>query len=322
MEHGKKPILGPYNGYSQLLILLGLLLVSEVLFSILGLTLAKIFFHVDLMKATNLMNELDQPAVMDSLKLVQIFNAMGLFIVPPLVLAFLLSWKVGPFLYLRHKANPTSFLLTVLIMFAAIPLINWLGSLNALMKLPEALSGMERWMKNAEESAAKVTKAFLSMNSISELLINFFIVALLPAFGEELLFRGALFRILKKLTKNGHAAIWISALLFSAMHMQFYGFLPRLMMGVFFGYLVLWSGSLWLAIAAHLTNNGAAVLLAYCNTKDILKIDTDKIGTENNSAVLVVSSILVVVIIAFNIRRVEKRGAGHMSMLNLPEQPI
>jgi membrane protease YdiL (CAAX protease family) len=322
MEQGKKPLLGPYNGYSQLLILLGILLVSEVLFSILGLTLAKVFFHIDLMKETNLMNKLDKVPVMDSLKLVQVFNALGLFILPPFLLAFLFTWKVGPYLYLRHKASTISFLLTILIMFAAIPLINWMGSLNALMKLPEALSGIERWMKNAEEAGAKVTKAFLDMHSISELLVNFFIVALLPAFGEELLFRGALFRILKRLTQNGHAAIWISAILFSAMHMQFYGFLPRLMMGVFFGYLVLWSGSLWLPVTAHLTNNGAAVLMAYCNNKDILKINADKIGTENNSALIVVSSILVVTVIAFNIRRKERRRPGHMSMLNPVEQFI
>jgi membrane protease YdiL (CAAX protease family) len=314
MEHRKKPLLGSANGYSQLLILLGLLLVSEVLFSILGLLLAKICFGVDLMKETNLMNELNKAPVMNSLKLVQIFNALGLFIVPPILLAFLLTWKVGPYLYLKYKAQLSSFLLTVLIMFAAIPLINWLGSVNSMMKLPECLSGLEQWMKNAEEAAAKVTKAFLNMNSLTELAINFFIVALLPAFGEELLFRGALLRILKGLTKNGHAAIWISAVLFSAMHLQFYGFLPRLLMGAFFGYLVLWSGSLWLPVVAHLTNNGAAVLLAYFNSKEILNIDPDKIGTENNSSVLVVGSIVVVAFFAFRIRKQERQSLGHQAI--------
>ena len=104
--------------------------------------------------------------------------------------------------------------------------------------------GIEKWMKDAEESAAEITKAFLDVKTIPGLVFNVFMIAFLPAVGEELLFRGIIQRIFTDMTKSHHWGIWISAILFSAMHFQFYGFVPRVLLGALFGYLLVWSGSI------------------------------------------------------------------------------
>jgi membrane protease YdiL (CAAX protease family) len=306
MEHRKKPLLGNLNLFSQAIVLLGIVLVSMGLFSIAGIFLAKAFFGVDFLGHVDLMSQLNKPSVLNSLKLLQIFNAVGGFILPPLTFAFLIAWNAGKYLRLNRLPALNSLFAVLLIMFAAIPLINWLGEVNAMMKLPDALSGLEKWMKEAEENAAKFTKAFLRMNNITDFIVDLFIIAIIPAIGEELLFRGALLRILKNSTKNKHLAIWITAIVFSAIHMQFYGFIPRMLMGAYLGYLVTWSGSLWLAVFAHFINNGAVVIAAYFFKNDLLGIDPDKIGTGNNSSLLVCASIVVVFFLTFQVRRFER----------------
>ena len=177
-------------------------------------------------------------------------------------------------------------------MFAALPLINEMVSVNEMMKLPEFLKGMEDWMKSAEEEAAKLTEVFMKMPTLSAFLFNLLMIALLPAIGEELLFRGRLQRLLKEWLKNIHVAIFISAFLFSALHMQFYGFLPRMFLGVLFGYLFYWSGSLWVPVCAHFINNGAAVIVAYLGQRGILGGDYENFGT-TDSAILILLSIFV-----------------------------
>jgi uncharacterized protein len=117
--------------------------------------------------------------------------------------------------------------LVLVLSFAASPFINFIGGLNANMQFPDWLSGVENWMKNAEDKAAEITEAFLKVETVGGLAFNIFMIAFLPAIGEELLFRGVIQRIFTNWTRNYHWGIWISALLFSALHMQFYGFIPE-----------------------------------------------------------------------------------------------
>jgi hypothetical protein len=124
-------------------------------------------------------------------------------------------------------------------------------------------------------------------------LVNLFVVAVLPALGEELLFRGALQGTLLKHTKNIHLSIWVSAALFSAIHMQFFGFFPRMILGAMFGYLVVWGGSLWYSIWAHFINNAAMVLLMYFIYKEKLDADLETLGGNDGDWMYVVASVLI-----------------------------
>jgi len=160
------------------------------------------------------------------------------------------------------------------------------------MSLPSFLSGLEKWMKASEEQAAELTKSFLEMHSLSDVLFNIFMIGLLPAIGEELLFRGIVQKIFVQWSKNVHVGVWTSAVLFSAMHVQFYGFIPRMMLGALLGYLLVWSGSLWLPMIAHFVNNASAVIFTYLFHEQMMSVDADKIGTENDYASVLISVLL------------------------------
>ena len=140
------------------------------------------------------------------------------------------------------------------------------------------MSGVENWMRSSENYAGELTSAFLTVTSIKGLLFNIVLIAVIPAIGEELLFRGVLQRIFTEWFKNPHWGIWIAAILFSAIHMQFFGFLPRLFLGLFFGYLLEATGSLWIPIVAHFINNLTGVLLSFFVAKNALPESTNDFG--------------------------------------------
>ena len=131
-----------------------------------------------------------------------------------------------------------------------------------------------------EEQAATQTEKLLIANTFGALLFNIFIMAVIPGLGEEFFFRGTLQRIISD-AKGAVWAIWVTAFIFSAVHMQFYGFIPRLLLGAFFGYLLVWSGNIWLPIVAHFVYNAITVVFHYLSNNGCLVIDIDIIGTGN-----------------------------------------
>ena len=206
----------------------------------------------------------------ESLKWLQFLQTMGTFLLPPILCAWLWDENHKPFnwLNLNKGAGWQSFVLAIGIMICAIPAINLLADLNNRIELPESLDFIEQKLKAYEASAAALTERFLKADNVGVLILNIGLMALLPALAEELSFRGTLQQIISGdgLRVTGytvHLAIWITAIVFSAIHMQFYGFIPRMLMGAAFGYVFVWSGSLWIPVVMHFTNNGIAVLAYY-----------------------------------------------------------
>lgn len=144
---------------------------------------------------------------------------------------------------------------------------------NSELSFPNWLEGFEKWARNMESQAMKMTTFLTTFNSFGEFLMAFFIIAILPAFAEEYLFRGILQNRLFKGTGNIHLAIWLSAILFSTIHMQFFGFVPRVLLGALFGYLYFWSGNFWVPVAAHFTNNGFTVIMIYLTNIGVIDYD-------------------------------------------------
>jgi membrane protease YdiL (CAAX protease family) len=201
---------------------------------------------------------------------------IGLFLVPALLLAKTEGQKTNEF-YGFKKPKIELLLLVVVLMICAVPLLELVTQFNKNMEFPEALKGVELWMKNAEDQAMKTTLALLKMENIGVFIINIGMIALLPALAEELMFRGGLQRAFGRMFSNPHAAIWFSAMIFSAIHMQFYGFIPRLLLGATFGYLYFWSGSLWYAMFGHFVNNAYAVCAAWYMQKNNIPLsEADK----------------------------------------------
>jgi membrane protease YdiL (CAAX protease family) len=275
--------------YNKLIIITGIAVASFSILSLVSMILMKFIFNLDVISNPQILTDLSSPHTVEALKFLQLFNALGLFVLPPFIYAYLASNNIGKTLGVYNRPKLLQLLLAGLSMFIALPLINWLAEINSSMHLPKIFSGMEAWMKQSEESAAKITSLFLKVDSISGLIYNLLLIAFLPAFGEELLFRGTLQPLLKEQTGNKVAGIVLAAVIFSALHMQFYGFLPRMMMGVYFGFLFVWTQSLWVPVFAHLVNNGTAVIVSYLygNTSDL-----ETAGSTEGGLIYLVGSII------------------------------
>ena len=181
-------------------------------------------------------------------------------------------------------------------MTVALPLINWLAELNKQMSLPEAFREIEIWMQESEARLEVLTEAYTKGTSIGVLLLNLFVVAFMAALSEELFFRGILQKVAIECTRNKHVGVWLAAIIFSAFHLQFYGFIPRMLMGAFLGYLFVWSGSLWPSILAHFVNNGMAVLLIWLSNRGAIGSDADKVGIQPGDWIYAAGSAALVVL--------------------------
>jgi len=246
---------------------------------------------------------LDSPESVNFLKYFQVLQSVGLFVVPPFIIAWLYHEDILEYLYLNKNTRIQNYLLASLSLLLVIPFINFLGAINSQLSFPESLSGIEQWMRSMEDSAQVLVEKFMKVESLSGLLFNVFMIAVLPALGEELMFRGVVQKIFTNWTKNYHWGIWISAFLFSAMHMQFYGFLPRMALGAMFGYLLVWTGTMWIPILAHFVNNLMGVLGYFMINKGIINNDVEEWGTAPDQIPVVVVSILFVGFLLFLIYR-------------------
>jgi membrane protease YdiL (CAAX protease family) len=187
-----------------------------------------------------------------------------------------------------------SWLLLVLvfaIMFLSSPLMELLTNINAKMVLPPFL----KWMRDEQDQMDKLQAALLDMKTIGQMLFDLGFIGLLTAIAEEFMFRGAMQTIFEKWFKNKHVAIWVTAILFSAFHMEFFGFLPRMLLGAMFGYFVAYSGSIWPAVWGHFINNGTAVIVTYLYQHKLIATSPDDQHVFNWQG-YVISPIIVIIL--------------------------
>jgi len=289
--------------FPQLLFSAFVILVSFLIFLVLSVLIAIPFFGFDSILSIAGMSDLSDPTTLNVLKYFQTVQAIGMFILPPLIIAYLFVGNIPEYLYLNKALNASTFLSVVILMFAMSPLINFLGEWNSNMSLPDWMSGLEDWMRKSEDQADDITEAFLNVKTIPGLAFNLFMVAFLPAIGEELLFRGVVQKIFTRMTKNTHWGIWISAILFSAMHMQFYGFIPRVLLGALFGYLLVWSGTMWLPMLGHFLNNGMAVIFMFLINNGTMSSKVEEYGSTENSYYAAFLSLLIVGALLYMIKK-------------------
>jgi len=199
----------------------------------------------------------------NALKISQLILSIFTFLLPPVICGFF--WYESPVQSYGLNKLPSLkiILLVILLMIFVSPFINLLSYLNEQMAMPSFLKGMESYFKTMEDSAAELTGQMLAVTTVSGLMLNLLVMAVVPALGEELFFRGSLLNVFSENGKNKHIAVWVVAVIFSLVHFQMYGFIPRMILGALLGYLIVWSKSLWLPIIAHFINNAMAVLVSF-----------------------------------------------------------
>ena len=229
--------------------------------------------------------------------MIQLINTMFAFFIPAIIIASLSN--PDPFFHLKLKRsiNYKQVIITFLLIVSAIPLINLMTKRTSGFNLPDSMYNLEKVIIKMQESAEMLTKKMINTKSAGSLIINVFIMAIVPAISEEILFRGLIQKTIKKWVKNIHVAIIITGFLFSFVHFQFYGFIPRMFLGVIFGYLLYWTGSLWIPILAHFFNNTITLIgyhLFYNSDSEIQ--NPDEIGISGNMIFFWISLVIFLIL--------------------------
>ncbi len=212
-------------------------------------------------------------------------QAIAGFILP----AFMFAWIFYRKNWLSHFGlakipSLTICVFAIIALFAAYPLVQLSYEVNAALPLPE-------WMTVMEDNAAEILGDILAMDSVGSFLITLLLVAILPGIGEELVFRGILQRQIQAWTMKPVLSVWITAIIFSAIHMQFEGFLPRVALGALLGFVYLWSNNLWVPIIVHAVNNGMQVAILYFTGVDLSDVEQET--TMPLNAWIIVGSVFV-----------------------------
>ncbi|MCW2261828.1 MULTISPECIES: CPBP family intramembrane glutamic endopeptidase [Sphingobacterium] len=201
-----------------------------------------------------------------ALKGMLLISSVTTFILPAWIL-YRSESGIHPYFERINKVSSLQYLFVFAAMLCFIPMMSLLAYWNESMQLPDSLQGVQQWMRASEDSAAIMTKQIVEESTWGGLLINLIILAVVPAVGEEMVFRGCLQNIFGRWIWNKHVVIWLVAIIFSAFHMQFFGFIPRMLLGAFFGYLYVWSRNIYLPIFGHFINNASATITAFYYTR-------------------------------------------------------
>jgi membrane protease YdiL (CAAX protease family) len=245
----KKELFSDMNPTLQLLLMLAVIAVSSIVISVAAIIMAIPFMGIDNVLTVFLSGSTG------FMRYMQIMQSIASFVLPPLTLAWMLSAK--PFRWL-HFNRPTPMLMVIAFLLPIVcqPLISWTVQFNSNAEFPE-------WMRTLEETNNSLMFAFLDTHNPAVIALNIIMIVLIPAFGEEMLFRGTMQPLLQKIFKNPHWAVWVTAFVFSTIHFQFLTFLSRLILGALFGYLLVYGKSIWYAVAGHLLNNLTSIIIFY-----------------------------------------------------------
>jgi len=278
------------NYFSKFILLITLVFSFLLFSSLLGILVLVPFYGSGVLSLLSAPDYTDV-SVVNAMKIMQILNMAGGLLLPAVIYIWLCTPGIIKYTGFSKSVSLMTVTLSAALILLSQPLIGWANELNSYLSLPDWLSFLENWMKNTEKQGELITEAFLSTTSTKGLLINIFMIAILPAFAEEILFRGALASMFKGWTKNVHLAVFLSSFIFAAIHLQFYGFLPRFLLGMALGYLFFWSGSLWLPIVAHFTNNFLSVIVEFLFRKGIIHTNAENFGMGNAAWLTVISII-------------------------------
>lgn len=198
------------------------------------------------------------------MRIFAIVQDLLVFILPAVVAAFVATRLPASLLTVNVRPRLFSIIMAIIVMLTSLPAMELLIEWNNNLHLPESMSGLEESLRNMEDSASTGISALSGGNTVGDLIMGILIIGILTGIAEELFFRGALQNLFMTMPKvKKHFAIWAAAFIFSFMHFQFFGFVPRLLLGAYFGYLIWWTGSVWVPVIAHAFNNSLVVLLSW-----------------------------------------------------------
>jgi membrane protease YdiL (CAAX protease family) len=274
-----------FHPFWQLLLLLAFMVAGFCIFSLLMMVVGFATLGQEGFNAISSLSNGCPENVRIFLKWMQGFLQIGLMLIPALIFACFYDKKPFKILKINNIKPYWRIGVAIALPFTLLPLTGMLAEWNDVMKFPDFLASLEQYLRNMENAAAEMTKVFLHAETGWGLLLNILIIAVIPAISEEFLFRGVVQNILKQWFRNVHWAVIVTALVFSAVHGQFFGFLPRFVLGLMLGYLFVTMRSIWAPVIAHFVNNGTAAVVAFLESKNIVETSAEEFGAMKNAEI-------------------------------------
>ena len=290
----------------QFLFTLLVVVASWLIFQLIALAGGVLIYDIPFKEIPGIVLNPSTPREIAFLKFLQTIISLGLFAVSSAIAAYFISERPAAFLGLSHAPDAGIFLLVGLLVLLSLPLNNYLTFLNSRLSFHGGMQWLQDYIVDKESSINDLMERFLSVNGIGPLMINLVVIAVVPAISEELLFRGVLQKLFVKWVNNVHFGIFITALVFGFFHFQFLSFLPRFYLGIIFGYLLVWTGSLWITMFAHFINNATAVLFYYFYYQGVTDDSIDQVGTPGSHFAYALLSLAVVAVLLMVVRRIMK----------------
>ena len=278
--------------------LLLFIVAGTIVFSGLGSLIAYGVYH------TYNMYEASDPA--GFIRITQGFSSVGTFLAPALMFAYAHDRKLLQYNDGNRLPNYLLVNVTLVLSVVILPIVALLSQWNQAIELPAGLGRLRQWMIDTDTQAEAITNMLTSKHTYATLAINILVLALLPALCEEFMFQGTIQAFLTKWWRNPHAAIWVTAVIFSAIHFQISGFIPRMLLGAYLGYLFYWSRSIWLPVLAHFLHNALALVVDFTFQGRGISLDDMKFTDIHGAIPLVISCTLVTFISLLFMWRTQK----------------
>lgn len=267
------------SAFTSLLLLVAFVFLGLFVGQLLGMALIFPMLDFDVQQVMLLLSDPTAvPMARSALLILQAGGALVGFVLAPLIHQQFIDKNPPARLLDAQHTETLPLLLVFILVVAFMPVNATVMEWNLSLDFGPISPAFQEWAFAKEEELRQLTEYLTRFESFGGLLVGIFVIAVLPALGEELIFRGIIQRRCYTLLGNPHLAIWLAALVFSAIHFQFFGFFPRLLLGALFGYIYYWSGNLWYAIFAHFVNNGFTLVMLYLYQQGM--IDTDIDSTE------------------------------------------
>ncbi|MGB3852531.1 MAG: CPBP family intramembrane glutamic endopeptidase [Tunicatimonas sp.] len=274
--------------FTSLLLLVAFVFVGLFVGQFLGFLLLLPLFDLDFQRVMQAVADpAGTPNARAAVLVLQAGGALFGFVLTPLLHQYFIDRTDLPALFTTQRTAGLPLALVGVLVLAFMPVNSLVMEWNLNLDFGPISPAFHEWAYTKEEQLRELTEQLTRFESVGGLLAGMAVIAVLPAVGEELVFRGIVQRRLYPLVRNPHVAIWIAALVFSAIHVQFFGFFPRLLLGALFGYLYYWSGNLWYPIFAHFVNNGFTLLMLYLYQQGSVEMDIESIETVSWSVALV-----------------------------------
>lgn len=285
--------------------LLSIIAIGIIVYFI-GILVTKLIFSLHLDDVNHAIFGRYENLTDQQVKLIQVFQTLGFFVLPGVFLFWLFSNPVENYFGVTYRIKPVLYVLTIATIVISIPFINWIIHINDLISFPDFMGSFEQTVNENEAYQEDIIKRLLVVNDFPKLLLAIFMVGVLPAIGEEFIFRGVFQKIFLEASRSSHYAVIITAFIFSFVHGEFHGFIARFLLGIFLGYVMVWGKTIWLPVVGHFIFNTVNIFIYYFINHNGTGLSLG-IGNHTTSILVLLLSILITSTLIFLIYRTSRR---------------